>query len=61
MLQALVDPWPPAWLGRLHNLNAAAIAAGVAIPPRAANYLHPRVHAEWNRHLSELIRATGRL
>jgi hypothetical protein len=60
MLQALVDPWPPGWPGRLHNLNAAAIAAGVAIPPRAANHLHPRVHAKWNRQLLELVRATGR-
>lgn len=46
---------------RLHNLNAAAVAAGVEIPPRAANHLHPRIHAEWNRQLFELIRATGSL
>jgi hypothetical protein len=51
MLQALVNPWPGAWPRDLHNLNAAAVAAGVEIPPRAANHLHPRVHAEWNRRL----------
>jgi hypothetical protein len=61
MLQALVRPWPPGWPTGLHDLNTAAVAAGVAIPPRAPNHLHPRVHAEWNRHLFELIRATGRL
>jgi len=61
MLQALVRPWPPGWPARLHNLNAAAVAAGVGIPPRAANHLHPRVHAEWNRQLFELVRATGSL
>lgn len=61
MLQDLVRPWPPAWPTQLHDLNTAAAAAGVEIPPRAANHLHPRVHAEWNRHLFELIRSTGRL
>jgi hypothetical protein len=61
MLQAVVVPWPPGWPSRLHNLNAAAVAAGVEVPPRAANHLHPRVHAEWNRRLFELIRASGRL
>jgi hypothetical protein len=60
MLRALVDPWPAGWPNRLHNLNAAAVAAGVEIPGRAVNHLHPRVHAEWNRHLFELIRASGR-
>jgi hypothetical protein len=59
MLQALVNPWPPGWPSRLHNLNAAAVAAGVEIPRRAANHLHPRVHAEWNRQLFKLIRASG--
>lgn len=58
MLQALVSPWPTGWPTRLHDLNAAALAAGVEIPPRAANHLHPRVHAEWNRRLFELIRAS---
>lgn len=61
MLQALVVPWPPGWPSRLHNLNAAAVAAGVEVPPRAANHLHPRVHAEWNRQLFDLIRASGSL
>lgn len=59
MLRALVDPWPAGWPGRLHNLNAAALAAEVEIPGRAANHLHPRVHAEWNRDLFARIRAAG--
>ena len=58
MLRALVSPWPAGWPNRLLDLNAAAAAAGVAIPPRAANHLHPRVHVEWNRQLFELIRAS---
>jgi hypothetical protein len=57
MLQGLVQPWPATWPGRLHDLNAAALAAGVEIAPRAANHLHPRVHAEWNRDLFQRIRA----
>jgi hypothetical protein len=61
MLRSLVDPWPGGWPNRLHNLNAAAVAAGVEIPPRAVNHLHPRVHAEWNRQLFDLVRASGRL
>ena len=39
------------------NLNAAAVAAGVELPPRAANHLHPRVHVEWNRRLFGRIAA----
>ena len=58
MLRCLVSPWPDGWPNRLHDLNAAAVAAGVEIPRRAANHLHPRVHAEWNRRLFELIRAS---
>lgn len=57
MLRALVSPWPAGWPDRLHDLNAAAVAAGTTIPPRAANHLHPRVHAEWNRQLFSLTRA----
>jgi hypothetical protein len=60
MLQGLVHPWPAGWPDRLHDLNAAAIDAGVEIPGRAANHLHPRVHAEWNRQLFERIRASRR-
>jgi hypothetical protein len=56
MLQGLVKPWPHVWPRVLNNLNAAAIATGVDIPLRAANHLHPRVHAEWNRQLFERIR-----
>jgi len=58
MLRGLVNPWPTGWPTRLLDLNAAAAAAGVEIPPRAANHLHPRVHAEWNRRLFDLIRAS---
>lgn len=59
MLRALVNPWPAGWPQRVHDLNAAAVAAGVEIPPRAPNHLHPRVHVEWNRQLFERIRAAG--
>lgn len=58
MLRALVSPWPPGWPARLHDLNEAAVAAGVEIPPRAADHFHPRVHAEWNRRLFDRIRAS---
>lgn len=58
MIRGLVSPWPAGWTERVHDLNAAAAAAGVDIPPRAENHLHPRVHAEWNRRLFELIRAS---
>lgn len=56
MMRSLVQPWPDGWPDYLLDLNAAAIEAGVEIPPRAENHLHPRVHAEWNRELFELIR-----
>jgi hypothetical protein len=56
MVRSLVQPWPDGWPDRLLDLNAAAVEAGVEIPPRAVNHLHPRVHAEWNRELFELIR-----
>ena len=58
MVRALVQPWPEGWPDRLLNLNAAAVEAGVEVPPRAVNHLHPRVHAEWNRELFERIRAS---
>lgn len=61
MIRALVHPWPSGWPNRLLNLNAAAAAAGVEIPRRAGNHLHPRVHVEWNRQLFERIRASGAL
>ena len=57
MLRALVGPWPAGWPNCLLDLNTAAMAVGVQIPPRAVNHLHPRVHAEWNRQLFTLIRA----
>lgn len=59
MLRALVDPWPVGWPDRLQDLNTAAIAAGVDIPPRTPNHLHPRVHVEWNRELFRRIRESG--
>jgi len=59
MIRSLVQPWPDTWPKRLLDLNAAAVEAGVEIPPRAVNHLHPRVHAEWNRELFELIRTSG--
>jgi hypothetical protein len=60
MLRALVTPWPKTWPNCMQDLNAAAIAAGVPIPPRAANHLHPRIHTEWNRQLFSIIRAASR-
>lgn len=59
VVRSLVQPWPNGWPDRLLDLNAAAVEAGVEIPPRAANHLHPRVHAEWNRELFELIRSSS--
>jgi hypothetical protein len=59
MLQGLVKPWPAGWPTRLHNLNSAAVAAHVEIPPRAENHLHPRVHSQWNRELFARIRSAG--
>ena len=55
MVRSLVRPWPDGWPSRLLDLNAAAVEAGVEVPPRAVNHLHPRVHVEWNRKLFELI------
>ncbi len=42
MLRSLVDPWPAGWPDSLHDLNAAAVEAGVEIPPMQANHLAPR-------------------
>jgi hypothetical protein len=58
MVRSLVQPWPDGWPNRLLDLNAAAVEAGVEIPLRAVNHLHPRVHAEWNRELFKLIRTS---
>ena len=52
MVRSLVQPWPD----HLLDLNTAAVDAGVEIPTRAVNHLHPRVHSEWNRELFKLIR-----
>ena len=60
MVRSLVQPWPDGWPDRLLDLNAAAVEAGVEVPPRAANHLHPRVHTEWNRELFKLIRMFAR-
>lgn len=59
MLRSLVQPWPEGWPDRMLDLNTAAVEAGVDIPPRAENHLHPRVHAEWNAELFGRIRAAG--
>lgn len=56
MVRSLVQSLPSGWPDRLLDLNAAAVAAGVELPARAVNHLHPRVHAEWNRDLFKLIR-----
>jgi hypothetical protein len=60
MLRALLNPWPAGWPKSVHDLNAAAVAAAVEIPPRASNHLHPQVHADWNRRLFDLIQAAPR-
>jgi hypothetical protein len=56
MIRLLVQPWPAGWPNRLLDLNAAAVEAGVEVPPKAVNHLHRRVHANWNRELFERIR-----
>ena len=58
MVRSLVRPWPNGWPDHVLDLNAAAVEAGVEVPPRTVNHLHPRVHAEWNRELFALIRAS---
>jgi hypothetical protein len=60
MLRTLVVPWPNDWPEELQDLNSAATAAHVQVPPREPNHLHPRVHAEWNSRLFGLIRAAQR-
>ena len=56
--RSLVQSWPEGWPDGLLDLNAAAVEAGVALPLRAVNHLHPRVHTEWNRELFALIHAS---
>ena len=60
MLQALVRPWPDDWPNEVRDLNAASLAVGSSLPPRARNHLHPRVHAHWNRSLFSNIMAASR-
>lgn len=60
LLRSLVDPWPEEWPERLHDLNAAAVDAGVEIPPRQPDHLAPTVHALWNRELFVLIERARR-
>ena len=55
VLRTLVDPWPATWPTRLCDLHAAAIDAGVELPPRRSNHLAPDVHVLWNRDLYERI------
>lgn len=58
MVRSLAQPWPDGWPSCLLDLNAAAVEAGVEVPPRAEDHFHPRVHEEWNRELFGLIRAS---
>lgn len=57
MLRSLVNPWPGGWAMTIKDLNAAATNAGITLPERAKNHLHPRVHAQWNHRLFGLIQA----
>lgn len=57
MLRSLIGTWPKGWPDDVHDLNAAAVASGVTPPERPPNFLHPRVHAEWNLKLLGLIHA----
>ncbi len=59
MLQSLLKPWPATWPNSLNDLNAAAVAHAVSLPPRAPNHLHPRVHSQWNQQLFALIQAAA--
>jgi hypothetical protein len=60
MLQSIVEPWPDHWPTSLCDLNAAAIEAGVAIPPRTPDHLNPEVHARWNCELFRRITESRR-
>lgn len=60
MLRALVAPWPATWPHGLQDLNAAAVAAAIALPPKSKNHLHPRVHTDWNRQVFSRVQAAGR-
>lgn len=55
MARSLVQPWPNGWPDRLLDLNVAAVEAGVEIPRRAENNLHPHAHTQWNRELYKRI------
>lgn len=55
MLRSLINPWPSSWATTIYDLNAAATNAGVSVPERAKNHLHPRVHATWNQRLFDLV------
>ena len=60
MLKSIVVPWPLTWPDKIQDLNAAAAAVGLELPTRPPNFLHPRVHADWNQKLYALIsRARG--
>ncbi|GCL62559.1 hypothetical protein [Pseudaquabacterium pictum] len=55
MLRSLINPWPSSWTTSVEDLNAAATTAGVTLPERSKNHLHPRAHALWNQQLFNLI------
>jgi len=54
LLRRAVSPWPDGWPTRLHDLNAAARAAGV-MPPTNESAHHPRADALWNVRVFKLI------
>jgi hypothetical protein len=54
LLQRTLAPWPDGWPIRLHDLHAAATAAGVT-PPANTSAHHPRHDALWNVRVFEMI------
>lgn len=56
LLRRMVRPWPTGWPARLRDLNAAARAAAVDVPPNEAAH-HPGADALWNRRVRQLIDA----
>ena len=59
LLRRVVDPWPASWPTQLHDLNEAARAAGIRLPPNNSGH-HPRFDALWNRSVFRLLQAAQR-
>lgn len=59
LLRRVVDPWPALWPTQLLDLNAAARAAGIRLPPNGAGH-HPRFDALWNRSVFRLVQGAQR-